>query len=119
MTHAKHTRPPRGVTSPAALTDRRGGIVPSALPLLDEREVLLMRLLGRLDLMTLTQIQQGAYAYGLADQGKELLNTLEVEHDPLTFDRLVSRDPRGRKPDLRTLAHDLRHPGRGRELLLS
>src|SRR5262249_10939540 len=30
-----------------------------------------------------------------------------VEHDPLTFDRLVSRDPRGRKPDLRTLAHDL------------
>src|SRR6266496_4529706 len=153
MTHAKHTRPPRGVTSPAALTDRRGGIVPSALPLLDEREVLLMRLLGRLDLMTLTQIQQavyptyttrgvqkrlqylldddllwrvqtrlvaanhaaeyakvrkqGAFAYGLSDQGKELLNTLEVEHDPLTFDRLVSRDPRGRKPDLRTLAHDL------------
>ena len=153
MTDAKHTRPPRGATSPAALTDRRGGIVPSALPLLDEREVLLLRLLGRLDLMTLTQIQQaiyptyttrgvqkrlqylmdddllwrvqtrlvaanhaaeyakvrkqGAYAYGLADQGKELLNTLEVEHDPLTFDRLVSRDPRGRKPDLRTLAHDL------------
>lgn len=153
MTNAKHTRPARSSTSPAALTDRRGGIVPSALPLLDEREVLLLRLLGRLDLMTLTQIQQavyptytargvqkrlqylmdddllwrvqtrlvaanhaaeyakvrkqGAYAYGLADQGKELLNTLEVERDPLTFHRLVSRDPRGRKPDLRTLAHDL------------
>lgn len=153
MIGAKHTRSPHGATSPAALTDRRGGIVPSALPLLDEREVLLLRLLGRLDLMTLTQIQQaiyptyttrgvqkrlqylmdddliwrvqtrlvaanhaaeyakvrkqGAFAYGLADQGKELLNTLEVEHDPLSFDRLVSRDPRGRKPDLRTLAHDL------------
>ncbi|HJZ46925.1 MAG TPA: hypothetical protein VKE41_07150, partial [Roseiflexaceae bacterium] len=49
------------MTSPAALTDRRGGIVPSALRLLDEREVLLMRLLGRLDLMTLTQIQQAVY----------------------------------------------------------
>jgi len=137
----------------AALTDKRGGIVPSALPLLDEREVLLMRLLGRLDLLTLTQIQQavypsytvrgvqkrlqylidddllwrvqtrlvaanhaaeyakvrkqGAFAYGLSDQGKELLNTLEVERDPLTYERLVSRDPKGRKPDLRTLSHDL------------
>ncbi len=137
----------------APLTDKRGGLVPSALPLLDEREVLLMRLLGRLDLLTLTQIQQavyptytvrgvqkrlhylldddliwrvqtrlvaanhaaeyakvrkqGAFAYGLSDQGKELLNTLEVEHDPLGFARLVSRDPKGRKPDLRTLSHDL------------
>jgi hypothetical protein len=136
-----------------ALTDKRGGIVPSALPLLDECEVMLMRLLGRLDLLTLTQIQQavyptytvrgvqkrlqylidddliwrvqtrlvaanhaaeyakvrkqGAFAYGLSDQGKELLNTLEVEHDPLAFERLVSRDPKGRKPDLRTLSHDL------------
>jgi len=154
MTTAKHTPSTRGAkTFSAALTDRRGGIVPSALPLLDEREVLLMRLLGRLDLMTLTQIQQavypsytvrgvqkrlqylmdddllwrvqtrlvaanhaaeyakvrkqGAFAYGLSDQGKELLNTLEVEHDSLTFDWLVSRDPRGRKPDLRTLSHDL------------
>lgn len=153
MTTAKNTSPTRIKTNSAALVDKRGGIVPSALPLLDEREVLLLRFLGRLDLMTLTQIQQaiyptytvrgvqkrlhylldddllwrvqtrlvaanhaaeyakvrkqGAFAYGLSDQGKELLNTLEVEHDPLTFDRLVSRDPRGRKPDLRTLAHDL------------
>src|SRR6266496_157581 len=142
MTHAKHTRPPRGVTSPAALTDRFGIVVPSALPLLDEREVLLMRLLGRLDMMALPQLmqavyptysgrgvqkrldhllhndllwrvqtrtvaanhaaeytkvrKQGAYAYGLSDQGKELLNTLEVERDPLTLERLCSRDPRGR-----------------------
>jgi hypothetical protein len=51
--------------------------------------------------------KQGAFAYGLSDQGKELLNTLEVEHDPLAFARLVSRDPKGRKPDLRTLSHDL------------
>jgi len=154
MTSAKNTPSAHSAkTFSAALTDKRGGIVPSALPLLDEREVLLMRLLGRLDLMTLTQIQQavyptytvrgvqkrlqylmdddlvwrvqtrlvaanhaaeyakvrkqGAFAYGLSDQGKELLNTLEVEHDALTFDRLVSRDPRGRKPDLRTLSHDL------------
>ncbi len=128
-------------------------IVPSALPLLDELEVPLLRLLGRLEMMTLPQIQhgvyptysvrgvqqrleylladdllwrvqtrmvaanhaasytrvrkQGAYAYGLSDQGKELLNTLDVERDPLTFARLVSRDPKGRKPDLRTLSHDL------------
>ena len=135
------------------LTDRFGIVVPSALPLLDEREVLVMRLLGRLDMMALPQIKQavyptysgrgvqnrldhllhhdllwrvqtrtvaanhaaeytrvrkqGAYAYGLSDQGKELLNTLEVERDPLTLDRLRSRDPRGRKPDLRTVSHDL------------
>ncbi len=153
MTSTGNVQPRPGVAGPAALTDRRGGIVPSALPLLDEREVLLLRLLGRLDLMTLTQIQQavyptyttrgvqkrlqylldddliwrvqtrlvaanhaaeyarvrkqGAFAYGLADQGKELLNTLEVERDTLTYDRLVSRDPRGRRPDLRTLSHDL------------
>ena len=139
--------------APDALTDRFGIMVPSALPLLDDLEVVLMRLLGRLDLLTLLQIRQGvypsytvrgvqkrlqslldddliwrvqtrlvaanhaaeytkvrkqgAYAYGLSDQGKELLNTLEVERDPLTYDRLVSRDPKGRKPDLRTLAHDL------------
>jgi hypothetical protein len=135
------------------LTDRYGLVVPSALPLIDDREVLLLRLLGRLDMMTLKQIQQavyptysgrgmqnrldhllqndllwrvqtrtvaanhaaehtkvrkqGAYAYGLADQGKELLNTLEVERDPLTLERLRSRDPKGRKPDLRTISHDL------------
>jgi hypothetical protein len=135
------------------LMDRYGLVVPSALPLLDDREVLLLRLLGRLDMMTLKQIQQavyptysgrgmqnrldhllqndllwrvqtrtvaanhaaeyskvrkqGAYAYGLADQGKELLNTLEVERDPLTLERLRSRDPKGRKPDLRTISHDL------------
>jgi len=143
----------RGKTSAPALTDRRGGIVPSALPSVDAEEVSLLRILGRLELMTLTQIQQAVYpsytirgvqkrlqqlmrddllwrvqtrlvaanhaaefakvrkqaafAYGLSDYGKELLNTLEVEHDPLTLDRLVSRDPKGRKPDLRTLSHDL------------
>lgn len=154
MTRATPSRSAkRDTTISDALTDKRGGIVPSALPLLDEREVLLLRLLGRLDLMTLTQIQQavyptytvrgvqkrlqylvdddllwrvqtrlvaanhaaeyakvrkqGAFAYGLSDQGKELLNTLEVEQDPLTYERLVSRDPKGRKPDLRTLSHDL------------
>jgi hypothetical protein len=140
-------------THASALTDSFGVVVPAALPLLDELEVLLLRLLGRLDLMTLQQIwhaiyptytlrgvqnrlkhlldddlvwrvqtrtvaanhaaeytkvrRQGVFAYGLTDQGKALLNTLEVERDPLTFERLVSRDPRGRKPDLRTLAHDL------------
>src|SRR5262245_49832785 len=139
--------------APDALTDRFGIMVPSALPHLDDLEVVLMRLLGRLDLLTLLQIRQGvypsytvrgvqkrlqslldddliwrvqtrmvaanhaasytkvrkqgAYAYGLSDQGKELLNTLDIEHDPLTFARLVSRDPKGRKPDLRTLSHDL------------
>jgi hypothetical protein len=51
--------------------------------------------------------KQGAFAYGLSHQGKELLNTLEVEQEPLTFERLVSRDSKGRKPDLRTLSHDL------------
>src|SRR5262245_65200536 len=50
-----------GKEIPDALTDKRGGIVPSALPLLDEREVMLLRLLGRLDLMTPTQIQQAVY----------------------------------------------------------
>ena len=140
-------------STPIALTDKRGGVVPSALPSVDAEEVLLLRVLGRLDLMTLTQIQQAVYptytirgvqkrlhqltrddllwrvqtrlvaanhaaefakvrkqaafAYGLSDYGKELLNTLEVERDPLTLDRLVSRDPKGRKPDLRTLSHDL------------
>jgi Replication-relaxation len=144
--------PARRQKSPP-LTDRFGIIVPSALPLLDELEVLLLRFLGRLELLTLPQIQQavyptysvrgvqqrleylladdllwrvqtrsvaanhaaeytrvrkqGAFAYGLTDQGKELLNTLDVERDPLTFARLVSRDPKGRKPDLRTLSHDL------------
>jgi hypothetical protein len=148
-THATGT----SATVPDALTDRFGIVVPSALPLLDDLEVLLMRLLGRLDLLTLAQIRQsiyssytvrgvqkrlqslldddliwrvqtrlvaanhaaaytkvrkqGAYAYGLSDQGNELLDTLEVERDPLTFERLVSRDPKGRKPDLRTLSHDL------------
>ena len=61
MTSTGNVQPRPGVAGPAALTDRRGGIVPSALPLLDEREVLLLRLLGRLDLMTLTQIQQAVY----------------------------------------------------------
>jgi hypothetical protein len=113
----------RGKTSAPALTDRRGGIVPSALPSIDAEEVSLLRILGRLELMTLTQIQQAVYpsytirgvqkrlqqllrddllwrvqtrlvaanhaaefakvrkqaafAYGLSDYGKELLNTLE------------------------------------------
>jgi hypothetical protein len=143
----------RGNTKTPALIDRRGGIVPSALPSVDAEEVTLLRILGRLELMTLTQIQQAiypsytvrgvqkrlqhllrddllwrvqtrlvaanhaaefakvrkqaAFAYGLSDYGKELLNTLEVERDPLTLNRLVSRDPKGRKPDLRTLSHDL------------
>ena len=154
MTVLKHnTSDERRTTSAPALTDRRGGIVPSALPSVDAEEVALLRILGRLELMTLTQIQQAVYpsyttrgvqkrlqqllrddllwrvqtrlvaanhaaefakvrkqaafAYGLSDYGKELLNTLEVEHDPLTLNRLVSRDPKGRKPDLRTLSHDL------------
>jgi hypothetical protein len=149
------TEPPhrKKIADSPPLTDRFGIVVPSALPLLDEREVLLMRLLGRLDMMALPQLRQavyptysgrgvqnrldhllhndllwrvqtrtvaanhaaeytkvrkqGAYAYGLSDQGKELLNTLEVERDPLTLERLRSRDPRGRKPDLRTVSHDL------------
>lgn len=148
----KTTAPKPGAVVAAAV-DSFGIVIPSALPLLDQLEIALLRLLGRLDLMTLPQIRQiiyptysvrgvqkrlnylldddliwrvqtravaanhaaeytkvrkqGAFAYGLSEQGKELLNTLEVEHDPLTFGRLVSRDPRGRKPDLRTLSHDL------------
>ncbi|HEU4322979.1 MAG TPA: replication-relaxation family protein [Roseiflexaceae bacterium] len=47
------------------------------------------------------------FAYGLSDAGKILLDTLEVERDEATFQRLRSRDPRGRKPDTRTFAHDL------------
>ncbi len=138
---------------PDALTDRFGVTIPAALPLLDGLEIQVLRLLGRLDLLTLQQIwhavypaytmrgvqgrlkylldddliwrvqtrlvaanhaaehrkvrRQGAFAYGLTNQGKELLSTLEIEHDPRTFERLVSRDSKGRKPDLRTLAHDL------------
>lgn len=147
------TPPAPRIDAKAPLADRFGVTVPSALPLLDEREILMLRLLGRLDMLTLAQIRQaiyptysgrgvqnrldhllsndliwrvqtrtvaanhaadytkvrkqGAYAYGLADQGKALLDTLEVERDPLTFGRLRSRDPKGRKPDLRTTSHDL------------
>ncbi len=136
-----------------ALTDRFGLLIPSALPLLDDEEVMLLRVLGRLEMMTVAQIQQlifptltlrgvqkhldrllgdgliwraqsrtvavnhaaqhekvprrGAFVYGLSDDAKALLETLDVEHDPLTRARLVSRDPRGRKPDTRTMAHDL------------
>jgi hypothetical protein len=149
MTHDDAAQ--RSTTPP--LRDNFGIVVPSALPLLDELEVLLLRFLGRLDMLTLPQIhqgvyptysvrgvqqrleylladdliwrvqtrsvaanhaaeytrvrKQGAFAYGLTTQGKELLNTLEVERDALTFERLVSRDPKGRKPDLRTISHDL------------
>ncbi len=148
MTTPTPTPPP-----PTPLADRFGLMVPSALPQLDELEVMLLRLLGRLDMLTLPQIQasiyptysgrgvqnrlnhllehellwriqtrsvaanhaaeytrvrkQGAYAYGLSDHGKALLDTLEVERDPLTFNRLRSRESRGRKPDLRTISHDL------------
>ena len=158
MTTSKHAQPATtgeaGLKKKkAAATDLYGLVVPSALPPMDEQEVLLLRVLGRLEMMTLPQIQQiiyphysgrgvqnrldhllandllwrvqtrtvaanhaaeyakvrrqGAYAYGLADQGKALLDTLEVERDPLTFGRLRSRDPKGRKPDLRTISHDL------------
>ena len=41
-----------------ALTDRFGLLIPSALPLLDDEEVLLLRVLGRLEMMTVAQIQQ-------------------------------------------------------------
>ncbi|HWQ14606.1 MAG TPA: replication-relaxation family protein [Roseiflexaceae bacterium] len=61
----------------------------------------------------------GTRIYGLADVGKSLLETLEVETDPLTMTRLVSRDPRGRKPDARTLAHDLQVSWWCTNLLLS
>jgi hypothetical protein len=147
------TPPPTPSARDAALTDRFGLVVPAALPLLDALEVLLLRLLGRLDLMTLQQIQQvvfptysvrgvryrlqellnqdllwrvqtrtvaanhaalhtkvkrqGAYAFGLATNGKALLETLEVERDPHTVERLRARDIKGRKPDLRTISHDL------------
>ena len=140
MTTAPTEPPNKKIADSPPLTDRFGIVVPSALPLLDEREVLLMRLLGRLDMMALPQLmqavyptysgrgvqnrldhllhndllwrvqtrtvaanhaaeytrvrKQGAYAYGLSDQGKELLNTLEVERDPLTLERLRSRDAR-------------------------
>ena len=113
-----------------ALTDRFGLLVPSALPLLDDEEVLLPRVLGRLEMMTVAQIQQlifpaltlrgvqkhldrllgdgliwraqsrnvavnhaaqyekvprrRAFVYGLSDDAKALLETLDVEHDPLT-----------------------------------
>jgi hypothetical protein len=51
--------------------------------------------------------RRGAFVYGLSDDAKALLETLDVEHDPLTRERLVSRDPRGRKPDTRTMSHDI------------
>jgi len=138
---------------PSALTDMFGLMVPSALPPMDDQEVTLLRLLGRLDLMTVPQIHQaifphltsasvqrrmdslqrsellgrvatrtvaanqagqhrkvhtkGAYAYWMTPDAKTLLETLDVERDPLTVGRLSSRDTRGRKPDTRTMAHDL------------
>ncbi|HNP70178.1 MAG TPA: replication-relaxation family protein [Kouleothrix sp.] len=138
---------------PPALTDRFGLVVPSALPPMDVQEVRLLRLLGRLDLLTIQQIQaavfpqlglwsvqkrldklqasellgrvatrtiaanqvgqprkvktKGAYAYWMTPEAKALLETLDVERDPLTLGRLKSRDSRGRKPDVRTMAHDL------------
>lgn len=146
--------PPAAAPCPQPLTDLFGLIVPSALPPMDAQEVTLLRLLGRLDLMTVPQIHQaifphllisnsvqrrldhlqrsdllgrvatrtlavnqvgqhrkvktkGAYAYWMTPDAKALLETLDVERDPLTNGRLTCRDARGRKPDLRTMAHDL------------
>jgi hypothetical protein len=64
------------------LTDRYGLVVPSALPLLDDREVLLLRLLGRLDMMTLKQIQQAVYP---TYSGRGMQNRLDhlLENDLL------------------------------------
>jgi len=141
------------VVTSDALKDRFGLMVPSALPLLDDEEVMLLRVLGRLEMMTIAQINQlifptltnrgvqrhldrlladelvwraqsrtvavnhaaqhekvprrGAFVYGLSDHAKALLESLDAEHDPLMRERLVSRDPRGRKPDTRTMSHDL------------
>ena len=154
MTSDNHkAKPVTKVVTSESLKDRYGLVVPSALPLLDEEEILLLRVLGRLEMMTVAQIHQlifptltnrgvqrhldrlladelvwraqsrtvavnhaaqhekvprrGAFVYGLSDDAKALLETLDVEHDPLTRERLVSRDPRGRKPDTRTMSHDI------------
>jgi hypothetical protein len=40
------------VVTSDALKDRFGLMVPSALPLLDDEEVMLLRVLGRLEMMT-------------------------------------------------------------------
>jgi hypothetical protein len=50
---------------------------------------------------------KGAYAYWMTPEAKALLESLDVERDPLTVGRLKYRDARGRKPDVRTMAHDL------------
>ncbi|HEU4323116.1 MAG TPA: replication-relaxation family protein [Roseiflexaceae bacterium] len=140
------------------MTDHLGIRIPSALPRADAQEIALLRALGRLELLTVSQIRAGffpgmsiqavhnrlnrlladdvvcrvpvrftditttkgraqgsapagrlkqPFAYGLTDAGKILLDVLEVERDQANFHRLRSRDPRGRKPDARTLAHDL------------
>jgi hypothetical protein len=150
---SQKAKPVTKVVNSESLKDRYGLVVPSALPLLDEEEILLLRVLGRLEMMTVAQIHQlifptltnrgvqrhldrlladelvwraqsrtvavnhaaqhekvprrGAFVYGLSDDAKALLETLDVEHDPLTRERLVSRDPRGRKPDTRTMSHDI------------
>lgn len=155
MTHThqgQHSGRATGETA-EALADKFGIVVPSAFPPLDAQEIALLRVLGRLELMTLQQIRQlifphltengaqkrlnrliadellwrgysrtvaanlallpqkvrtrGAYVYGLLDNAKALLESMEVETDPLTLGRLRSRDGRGRKPDTRTMSHDL------------
>jgi Replication-relaxation len=136
-----------------ALEDKYHIVVPSALPPLDAEEIMLLRVLGRLELMTIQQIHtlifphmtqrgvqyrlnrlvadellwhaasrtvaanmavvpqkvktRGAHVYGLLDGAKALLESMEMETDPLTIGRLRSRDGRGRKPDVRTMSHDL------------
>ncbi len=51
--------------------------------------------------------RQSAHVFGLTTDGRELLRTLEVETDPTTTARFTARDTRARKPDARTMAHDL------------
>lgn len=158
-THAKQGQPNQDGTASQpeekieALADKFGVMVPSSMPPLDEQEIMLLRVLGRLELMTIQQIQtlifpnltirgvqhrlnrlvndelvwrgysrtvaanlavvpkkvktRGSYVYGLLDNAKALLESMEVETDPLTIGRLRSRDARGRKPDTRQMSHDL------------
>ena len=46
-------------------------------------------------------------AYGLTLSGRTLLDTLQVEHDRGSLERLKARDQRGKRPSPSMMAHDL------------
>ncbi len=60
----------------AALTDKFNIMVPSAFPALDEQELMLLRVLGRLELMTLQQIRQLIFPHLTPNGVQKRLNRL-------------------------------------------